>query len=164
MKNKRACTPFPGRRPCFLKLPPTQPIEETTTTADLFLAQGILAIHLVIIGFNVFGLVAIPLGAWRGWPWVRKFWWRLLHLLALSTVAFQALLDQTCFLTRWQSRLQEAAGVNGMHQPLIQTWINHLLFWPLPMEFFTLLYTLIWIYALILWWKIPPLRSGPGRG
>lgn len=73
---------------------------------DLLLAQGILAVHLVIILFNVFGLVVIPLGAWQHWHWVRIFWWRALHLIALFVVALQAVLGRACFLTIWQSRLQ----------------------------------------------------------
>ncbi|MBU2721588.1 DUF2784 domain-containing protein, partial [Acidithiobacillus ferridurans] len=47
---------------------------------ELWLAQVILVVHILIIAFNVFGLIAIPLGAWRGWRWVRIFWWRALHL------------------------------------------------------------------------------------
>ena len=123
---------------------------------ELWLAQVILVVHILIIAFNVFGLIAIPLGAWRGWRWVRIFWWRALHLVALLVVAVQALLGTACFLTIWQSELQEAAGRQGYRLPLIQTWIDHLLFWHLPMSFFTSIYVLIWIGVLLLWWKVPP--------
>ncbi len=123
---------------------------------ELWLAQAILAFHILIIAFNVFGLIAIPLGAWRGWRWVRIFWWRALHLVALLVVAVQALLGTACFLTIWQSELQEAAGRRGYRLPLIQTWIDHLLFWHLPMSFFTSIYVLVWIGVLLLWWKVPP--------
>ena len=123
---------------------------------ELWLAQAILAFHILIIAFNVFGLIAIPLGAWRGWRWVRIFWWRVLHLAALLVVAVQALLGTACFLTIWQSELQEAAGRRGYRLPLIQTWIDHLLFWHLPMSFFTSIYVLVWIGVLLLWWKVPP--------
>ncbi|MBU2807796.1 DUF2784 domain-containing protein [Acidithiobacillus ferrooxidans F221] len=123
---------------------------------ELWLAQAILVVHILIIAFNVFGLIAIPLGAWRGWWWVRIFWWRALHLAALLVVAVQALLGTACFLTIWQSELQEAAGRQGYRLPLIQTWVDHLLFWHLPMSFFTSIYVLIWIGVLLLWWKVPP--------
>ena len=123
---------------------------------ELWLAQVILVVHILIIAFNVFGLIAIPLGAWRGWRWVRIFWWRALHLAALLVVAVHALLGRACFLTIWQSELQEAAGRQGYRLPLIQTWIDHLLFWHLPMSFFTSIYVLIWIGVLLLWWKVPP--------
>lgn len=85
--------------------------------SELWLAQAILAFHILIIAFNVFGLIAIPLGAWRGWRWVRIFWWRVLHLAALLVVAVQALLGTACFLTIWQSELQEAAGLPSAPDP-----------------------------------------------
>ncbi|MEY2335535.1 DUF2784 domain-containing protein [Acidithiobacillus ferrianus] len=123
---------------------------------DLLLAQTILTIHLAVITFNIFGLVVIPIGAWRGWPWVRIFWWRALHLGALFVVAIQAVLGRACFLTIWQSQLQQAAGGQGYRQPFIQTWIDHLLFWNLPILFFSTIYVLVWIYVLFLWWRVPP--------
>ena len=123
---------------------------------DPLAAQIILTVHIGIIVFNIFGLVVIPLGAWRGWAWVRIFWWRALHLFALSVVTVQAILGRACFLTVWQSRIQEAAGSTGYRQPLIQTWVEQLVFWNLPMAFFTVLYILIWVYALVLWRKVPP--------
>ena len=73
-------------------------------------AVAIMWVHIVVIAFNVFGLIAIPLGAWRGWSFVRIFWWRALHLGALAFVAFQAVLGQACFLTIWQSDLLMRAG------------------------------------------------------
>jgi len=123
---------------------------------DLLLAQTILVIHLAVITFNIFGLVVIPIGAWRGWPWVRILWWRALHLGALFVVAIQAVLGRACFLTIWQSQLQQAAGEQGYRQPFIQTWIDHLLFWNLPILFFSTIYVLVWIYVLFLWWRVPP--------
>lgn len=129
---------------------------------DLLWSQGILVLHLGIIIFNVVGVVVIPWGAWRHWRWVRIFWWRALHLAALSVVALQAVLGRACFLTIWQSRLQEEAGREGFRAPFIQTWVNHQLFWNLPMTFFTVVYLLVWIYVIILWWKVPPVW--PRRG
>jgi hypothetical protein len=34
------------------------------------LAALVLAVHLLIIAFNLFGMIAIPLSAWRGWRFV----------------------------------------------------------------------------------------------
>jgi Zn-dependent protease len=74
------------------------------------LAAAILAAHLAIILFNLFGLIAVPLGAvWR-WQFVRVRWWRLLHLVALAAVAAQAVLGRACFLTIWQAALTGATG------------------------------------------------------
>lgn len=113
---------------------------------------AVLALHLAIIAFNVFGLVAIPLGAWRGWAWVRARWWRVLHLLSLAVVAMQAALGQACFLTIWQDDLTGG----GAEDPLIMRWINSVIFWPLPMWVFTAAYLLVFAYVLALWWWVRP--------
>ena len=69
----------------------------------MLIAQLILLLHVVIITFNVAGLVIIPLGAWAGWRIVRIAWLRLLHLLLLAIVAGQALAGRACILTIWQN-------------------------------------------------------------
>src|SRR5690242_15145164 len=90
-------------------------------TADIYsaLAVAVLVFHLLVVLFNVFGMIAIPLGAWRGWAFVRVFWWRALHLAILALVAVQAVLGQACFLTLWQSDLQRWAGEGASDAPLI---------------------------------------------
>ena len=128
-----------------------------TAPVAVDLAEGVLALHLGVIAFNVFGLVAIPLGGWRGWRFVRVVWWRLLHLGALAVVAVQAVLGQACFLTIWQDAL---SGVGGNQPPLIMRWVDRIIFWPLPLWFFAVLYVLVWCYTLALLWLVPPTRSG----
>jgi len=118
------------------------------------LAELVLALHLAIIAFNVFGLVAIPLGAWRRWAFVRARWWRLLHLISLGAVAVQALLGRACFLTLWQGELEGARD----ETPLIMGWVNSVIYWPLPLWVFTLAYVAVLAYALALWRWVPPKR------
>jgi hypothetical protein len=122
----------------------------------VMLARLVLAAHVAIIIFNVAGLVVIPLGAWRGWAFVRIWWWRALHLAILALVAVQALLARACFLTLWQSALQQRAGEAASSAPLIARWVHDLLFWPLPLWFFAVLYVAVWLYALLLWRLVPP--------
>jgi hypothetical protein len=122
------------------------------------LAALVLAVHLAIILFNLFGLIAIPLGVWRGWRFVRILWWRALHLAILGVVALQAVLDRVCFLTLWQSDLLARAGEPSSAEPLIERWIEHLIFWPLPTRFFLLLYVAVCAYTLALWRLVPPDR------
>ncbi len=123
-------------------------------------AASVLALHLAVIGFNLFGLVAIPLGAWRGWRFVRVAWWRWLHVLALGAVAGQALIGRVCFLTLWQDQLAGHAG----RGPLIARFVDRLIFWPLPLWVFAVLYVAVWIYVLALLWWVPPDRRGSLRG
>jgi hypothetical protein len=127
------------------------------TRASLILAaDAVFWGHMAVIAFNVFGLVAIPLGAWRAWRFVRVFWWRALHALALVLVALQAVLGQACFLTIWESDLLGRAGEAASSAPLIQRWITALVFWPFPIWVFAVAYVAICGYTLMLWWFVPP--------
>lgn len=119
-------------------------------------ATLILALHLAIIVFNVAGCVLVPLGAWRGWRWVRAFWWRLAHLASLAVVALQALRGRACFLTIWQGDLSG----HGATQPLIAGWIDRLIYWPLPLWVFALAYVAVFVYVLALWAWVRPRRPG----
>lgn len=115
-------------------------------------ALSVLAFHLAIIAFNVAGCVLIPIGAWRGWRWVREFWWRFAHLLSLAVVALQALLGRACFLTIWQGDLADHAAT----QPLIAGWIDRLIYLPLPLWVFAVAYVAVFAYVIALWIFVRP--------
>jgi Protein of Unknown function (DUF2784) len=119
------------------------------------LATAVLIAHLAVIAFNLFGLIAIPLGALLGWGFVRVRWWRLIHLGLLAVVALQALAGRACFLTLLQGALN---GADIRPTPLIMGFVNRMIFWPLPLWVFTALYVVVWVYALALWWIVPPER------
>jgi len=123
------------------------------------LADAVLLLHLGIIVFNIFGLVVIPLGAWRGWRFVYVFWWRALHLAILAVVALQALLQQVCFLTIWQAELLQPESSASSSPPLIAGWINRLIYWPLPLWAFAILYVAVCVYTLLLWRLVPPRKK-----
>jgi hypothetical protein len=129
-------------------------------TADLLaaLALAVLAVHVAVIAFNVFGLIAIPLGGLLDWRFVRVFWWRALHLALLAVPALQALFGRTRFLTLWKTMLQQEIGAHASQEPLIARLVESVILWPLPIWFFAALYVAIWIYAFALWWLVPPRR------
>jgi hypothetical protein len=116
----------------------------------------VLTVHLTVIGFNLAGLVLIPLGAWLGWRFVRLRWLRGLHLASLGVVALQAGLGRACFLTDWQDALTGA----GARDPLIMRWVDSVVFWPLPKWMFTAAYIAVFVYVLALWRLVPPHRRG----
>jgi hypothetical protein len=97
--------------------------------------------------------VAVPLGAWRGWAFVRVRWWRLLHLASMGLVAVQALAGRACFLTHWQAALE---GRGAAAEPLIVRVVNSLVFWPLPLWVFAAAYVAAFAYAIALWRLVPP--------
>jgi hypothetical protein len=107
----------------------------------LVAAAAIFWAHMAVVAFNVAGLVVIPLGAWRKWRFVRNFWLRALHLAALVVVALQAVAGDACFLTLWQSELLARAGEAASYEPLLQRWVEAIVFWP---------------YTLLLWRIVPP--------
>lgn len=115
------------------------------------LAAAILSVHLAIIAFNVFGLVATPVGAWRGWRFVHQPLWRLAHVACLALVAIQAVAGRACLLTIWQD---EASGA-VTRTPLIMGFVDRLLFWRLPIWVFATFYVAIFAYALALLWIVP---------
>jgi uncharacterized protein DUF2784 len=116
------------------------------------LAAAVLAAHLAIILFNLFGLVAVPIGGVCGWRFVHVRWWRVLHVASLAVVALQATLGRACFLTLWQ------AGLEGGKPPapLIMRWVERLIYWPLPLWVFSALYIAVFGYALLLLRLVPP--------
>lgn len=130
-------------------------IDEKCEGTPVFAAL-ILAVHVLVIAFNVFGLVAVPLGAWRGWSFVHAPVWRLLHIASLGITALQAALGRACFLTYWQAAVSEGREIPD---PLIMTWVNAAIFWPIPMWAFALIYLLTFAYAAALLWIVPLRRK-----
>ena len=53
-----------------------------TALPSTWLADAVLLLHFGIVVFVVGGLVVIVAGNLRGWRWVNRWWWRLLHLAA----------------------------------------------------------------------------------
>jgi hypothetical protein len=92
-------TPAAAGAACSAKIRPMTP------NLLAALALAVLAVHVAVIAFNVFGLIAIPLGSLLDWGFVRVFWWRALHLALLAVLVLQALFGRPCFLTLWQAVL-----------------------------------------------------------
>jgi hypothetical protein len=120
-------------------------------------ASAVLYVHFAVVVFNVFWIVAIPLGAWRGWNFIRSFWWRGAHVVVLTVVAVQAVVGALCFLTIWQNSLLRAAGGPDETSP-IDAIVTRLIFWPLPLWAFVVIYVAAFGYTLAMWWLVPPYR------
>lgn len=118
-------------------------------------ATLILLVHFAVVAFNVFGLIAVPIGRLFGWEFVRGFWWRFAHVLSLAAVALQAVLGRACFLTIWENARRTDAGPSDV-PPMIASWINSVLYWPLPLWVFAAGYVGVLLYALMLWRWVPP--------
>lgn len=124
----------------------------------LFLADLILATHALFVAFVVLGLAAVLLGKYRRWGWVRNWWFRLAHLVAIGIVIVESWLGLVCPLTEWESLAREAAGGEAYSDSFIQHWLQRVLFYDFAPWVFTVAYTAFGILVLIAWLRVPPER------
>jgi hypothetical protein len=130
-----------------------------------WLADAILVLHVGIVAFVVLGALAIPLGAWLHWDWVRDFRWRLAHVVLMAVIALQAWLGALCPLTVWEQALRHRAGQATYGESFIDHWLSRLIFFDAPWWAFVAAYTAFAAYVLALWFAVPPRRrpAGPRR-
>lgn len=121
-----------------------------------FLANCVLVAHIGYVAFVVLGLLLILLGGALRWRWVRNFWFRGLHLLAITIVVFEAWWGITCPLTTWENRLRAQAGQQQYDGDWIAIWLHSLLFFELPPWVFTCGYTTFGLLILLACVCIPP--------
>jgi hypothetical protein len=121
-----------------------------------FLANLVLVIHALIVAFVMLGLIAILIGWYRHWPWVRNWWLRTVHLVAIGFVMAEAWLGIVCPLTVLENSLRLAAGGNAYSVPFFQHWLRTILFYDLPAWVFTFAYTAFAAVVLLAWRLVPP--------
>lgn len=122
----------------------------------LLLADALLLIHVLFVGFVVLGLVAIYLGFFLHWRWVRNRWFRILHLMAIVIVVLQSWLGLICPLTIWEMALREKAGAAVYAGSFIQYWLHQLLYWQAPDWVFIVVYTVFGALVLASWFIVRP--------
>ncbi|HZX77332.1 DUF2784 domain-containing protein [Lysobacter sp.] len=122
------------------------------------LADAILVLHVGVVAFVVLGALLIPIGAWRGWPWVYGFRWRLAHVLLTVFIALQAWLGALCPLTVWEQALRRHAGQVVYTESFIEHWLSRLIFFEAPWWTFVAAYTAFALLVLVEWIKVRPRR------
>ena len=125
-------------------------------TLLVFLADLILIIHTAFVGFIVFGLLAIYVGAWRSWTWVRNIYFRIAHLVGIGIVASQSWFSVICPLTIWEMQLRAKAGSTVYQGSFIQHWLQSLLYYDFPNWVFVLAYSLFAALVLLSWFIVKP--------
>ncbi|PKM17868.1 MAG: DUF2784 domain-containing protein [Gammaproteobacteria bacterium HGW-Gammaproteobacteria-15] len=128
----------------------------------LGLADFILTLHFLFVLFVVLGLLAIYLGYFLNWRWVRNRTFRILHLIAIGIVVLQSWLGVICPLTIWEMALRQKAGAATYAGSFIQHWLQSLLYYTAPDWVFMLLYTGFAGLVVISWFLVPP--QGGRRG
>src|SRR5207244_2554023 len=72
-----------------------------------FLADAIVAVHLVYVGYVVLGQLAIMAGVLMKWHWIRNPAFRWSHLAMICIVAAEAIVNFECPLTTWERHLRK---------------------------------------------------------
>lgn len=112
------------------------------------LADFVVAIHLLYVSFILVGQIAILVGGWRRWSWVRNRWFRWTHLTAIGIVAFEALAGIVCPLTVWEFELRRLAGETPSEGTFVGRAVHAILFFDLPGWVFTTIYVLFAVIVL----------------
>ncbi|TVP46639.1 MAG: DUF2784 domain-containing protein [Halomonas sp.] len=124
----------------------------------LLLADIILIIHVLFVAFVVLGLLAIYVGYFLKWQWVRNKVFRITHLCAIGYVVVQAWLGMICPLTTWEMALRDEAGGATYSGSFIQHWLQSFLYYTAPEWVFMLVYTLFGSLVLASWWVVRPYK------
>jgi hypothetical protein len=123
------------------------------------LADLVLGLHLLLAAFITAGLVLVPVGGLLNWGWVRNRALRLAHVGTMSFIAIEAVLGLTCPLTILESAIRNEDAPTHF----LVAWMEKVLYWNAPVEFFVLLYVLCAAWAVSLWALVPPRPAGRPR-
>ncbi|HOP78737.1 MAG: DUF2784 domain-containing protein [Thermogutta sp.] len=121
-----------------------------------YLADLVVAIHLAYVLTVLVGLVLILIGWLAKWRWIRHFWLRLIHLLMIAVVAFQAWIGVICPLTHLENYLRKLAGQSGYSGTFIGHLLESLLYYEAPPWVFVFAYTLVAVLILSTLILVPP--------
>lgn len=121
-----------------------------------FLADLVLLFHTLFIAFVIGGFFLILAGLKFKRPWVENFWFRTGHLSAIIIVTIKPLTNRLCPLTIWESRLREAAGGKAYLGGFIQHWIHKIIYYDLPLWFFSIIYILFALIVIFVYIAAPP--------
>ena len=118
------------------------------------LADLVLLAHFAIAAFLAAGMLLIPLGAYWQWSWVRARRLRQIHAGLMVLIAIEAIFHITCPLTVLEALLRRTHAPESFWADQI----SKILYWDLPLEFFTILYGCCIVWALYLWKFVPPIK------
>ena len=123
----------------------------------LLAADALLILHFAFVAFVVLGLAAIWIGHFRRWPFVRNFYFRLAHLLAIAAVVLESLGGVVCPLTTWENKLRLLAGGGETYAgSFIQYWLHRILFFDLSEDIFKLIYAAFFAAVALSLRLVPP--------
>ena len=119
------------------------------------LADFVRVAHFLFVLFVVGGLALTWIGAIADWRWVRNWWFRVAHLIAICIVATLALLRIACPLTVWEAALRGTRADDSF----VARWTHRVLFYSFPEWAFTSAYVLFALLVAATWWRVRPQGS-----
>ncbi len=124
-------------------------------TTYLLLADLLLYLHFLVVGFLLAGFVVIWLGHWRGWRFVHSFYFRIAHLGVLGVVTLQAIVGQICPLTTWEDELRLRAGEDARYPgSFIAYWVQRVLYYDVDLRWLAALYAVFFAAVLATCWRV----------
>ena len=115
-------------------------------------ADAVLLVHFAFVAFVIGGLALTWIGAALSWRWVRNFWFRALHVIAICFVAVESLLGVMCPLTTWEDALRGRTSETSF----VARWIHRLMFYQLPEWVFTIAYIVFAAVVVLTYWLVRP--------
>jgi len=125
------------------------------------LADLVLLLHTLFVVFVVAALLLTIAGGYRRWRWVRNWWFRVVHLVAIAVVVAQSWAGLICSLTNLEMWLRGQAGSKQYEGSFIQYWLQRFLYYDAPAWVFVTAYTLFGLLVIITWVRFPPQKK-PG--
>ncbi len=124
-------------------------------TADI-----VVSVHLLYLLFTVGGEALVLIGGILKWYWIRNLPFRIVHLVAVVLVSFEAVIGMLCPLTELEYILRRAAGQHVEEEiSLVGRIIRSILFYDFPAWFFTGLYVGFGILVVLTLFIFPPARK-----
>jgi hypothetical protein len=127
------------------------------------LADFVVLVHALYVGFVVMGFALISAGAIFGWRWITNFWFRAAHLAAIAAVCVEAITGTTCPLTTFENSLRQKAGHTSYGGTFLGHWAHALIFYDLPAQVFTVCYLACGALVITLFLLVPPDFSSLGK-
>ena len=122
-----------------------------------YLADVLVFFHALYASFVVGGLLAVLVGYFLHWQWVRNFWFRLVHFLMIAVVVVESLVGIECPLTAWEKELREKVGENVSNATFIGRWIDAVLFGHhVPDWVLTIVYCIFAALVVASFFLVPP--------
>jgi hypothetical protein len=117
------------------------------------IADIILMFHFAIVLFITSGFFLIPIGYKLSWVWVKNLKLRISHCGMMIFVTLETLFGITCPMTLMENSLR---GINDSTS-FISYWINQIIYWNFPSQFFIILYCVVLGWTFLLWKIFPPM-------